>query len=98
MDVDGLNVGPSLPELKLAPGAFAKWPGMMDGVDETTIKTVDYIRNHPLIPKSVTVSGWIWEVENQRLRKLSGAHQDRSLTSSASKSFGVGKPQPPRWR
>ena len=69
VDIDHLQVDPSLPELKLEKGAFAKWLGMFDDVDQTTIRTVEYIRNHPLIPKDVTVSGYVWEVENQRLRK-----------------------------
>jgi hypothetical protein len=42
-----------LPELKLAPGGFAKWIGMMDDVDVTCMKTVETFRNHPLIPKDV---------------------------------------------
>jgi hypothetical protein len=29
---------------------------------------VEYVRNHPLIPDHVTVSGWVYEVETGRLR------------------------------
>lgn len=36
--VDNIPVDPSLPEMTLAPGSFAKWIGMMDDVDATCIK------------------------------------------------------------
>jgi len=98
VDIDHLQVDPSLPELKLEKGAFAKWLGMFDDVDQTTIRTVEYIRNHPLIPKDVTVSGYVWEVENQRLRKPNpGSNTGRERTSSTRESFGVHHPQPTRW-
>jgi carbonic anhydrase len=59
IDVDNVPVDPSLPELKLESGAFAKWLRMFDDVDEICARQVEYVRNHPLIPKHVTVSGWI---------------------------------------
>lgn len=68
IDVDNIPIDPSLPELKLAPGAFAKWIRMFDDVDEICTRQVEYLRNHPLIPDHVTVSGWIWEVETGHLR------------------------------
>jgi carbonic anhydrase len=97
IDVDNLAVDPSLPELELRRGAFAKWLGMIDDVDQTTIQTVEYIKNHPLIPKDITISGWIWEVENQRLRKPTAGERGRERTYSTAASFGVKNPQPPRW-
>jgi carbonic anhydrase len=97
IDVDDLAVDPSLPELSLQRGSFAKWLGMIDDVDETTIRTVEYIKNHPLIPKDITISGWIWEVENQRLRKPTLSNTGRERTHSTAASFGVKCPQPPRW-
>lgn len=68
IDVDNIPIDPSLPELTLGKGAFAKWIGMMDDVDLTCMRCVDQLRNHPLIPKDITVSGWIWETEFRRLR------------------------------
>ncbi len=50
------------------------------------------------IPKDVAVSGYVWEVENQRLRKPNpGSNTGRERTSSTRESFGVHHPQPTRW-
>lgn len=68
IDIDNISVDPSLPELTLASGAFAKWIRMFDDVDDICARQVEYVRNHPLIPDHVTVSGWIWEVETGHLR------------------------------
>jgi carbonic anhydrase len=68
IDVDHVPIDPSLPEITLASGAFAKWIRMFDDVDEICARQVEYVRNHPLIPEHVTVSGWIWEVETGHLR------------------------------
>ena len=38
IDVDNIPIDPSLPELSLASGNFAKWIGMMDDVDATCLK------------------------------------------------------------
>ncbi len=96
IDTDNLNLDPTLPEQKLEKGAFAKWIGMMDDVDETCIKTVDTFKNHPLIPDDVIVSGWIWEVETRRLRPPTQDQEKRARTDTTAKQFGVSK-QPPRW-
>lgn len=66
IDTDNIALDPTLPELKLNKGSFAKWIGMMDDVDITCMKTIEAFRNHPLIPKDVIVSGWVWEVETRR--------------------------------
>ena len=68
IDLDNVPLDPSLPELTLQPGAFAKWLRMFDDVDEICARQVEYVRNHPLIPDHVTVSGWVYEVETGRLR------------------------------
>ena len=68
IDLDNIQVDPDLPELTLKAGAFGKWVKMYSDVDETCARQVDYVRNHPLIPKHVTVSGWVWEVETGHLR------------------------------
>lgn len=98
IDTDNLALDPTLPELKLDKGAFAKWIGMMDDVDKACLKTIETFRNHPLIPDDVVVSGWIWEVETSRLRAPS---QDSGRTERnidvLSSQFGVKGQQPPRW-
>ncbi len=78
---------PTLPELRLDEGAFAKWLGMMDDVDETLLKTIEVFDNHPLIPDHVTVSGWVWEVETRRLRPPT---RRRPTTASTSHSLRGG--------
>ena len=60
VDIDNLTLDPTLPELRLDQGAFAKWIGMMDDVDTACMKTIETFRNHPLIPKDVAISGWVW--------------------------------------
>ena len=98
IDTDNIDLDPTLPELKLAKGSFSKWIGMMDDVDETCMKTIEVFKNHPLIPKDVIVSGWIWEVETRRLRAPTQDSEKRSRTDATSVQFGVKEKQPPRWK
>jgi carbonic anhydrase len=67
--VDGLEIDPALPELKLDRGAFSTWIKTFTDVDATTVKQVDLLRNSPLIPEHVVIHGYIWEVETQQLRR-----------------------------
>jgi carbonic anhydrase len=97
IDVDKVPMDPSLPELTLKPGAFAKWIGMMDDVDVTCIKTVDYMRSHPLIPNDITISGWVWETEFRRLRAPDPKARNRVVTQPTASSMNVKGSQPPRW-
>ena len=89
---------PTLPELKLDAGGFAKWIGMMDDVDQACMKTVETFKNHPLIPDDVTVSGWVWEVETRRLRAPTLEAALRARTDVTASQFGVEGQQPARWR
>jgi carbonic anhydrase len=97
VDTDNVMLDPTLPELKLEKGTFAKWIGMMDDVDQACMKTVSVFRNHPLIPKDVAVSGWIWEVETRRLRAPTQDEGERARTDVTSAQFGVKAKQPSRW-
>lgn len=97
IDPDNIALDPTLPEQKLEKGAFAKWIGMMDDVDETCMKTIEAFKNHPLIPKDVVISGWIWEVETRRLRAPTLDPEKRTRTDVTSDQFGVKGKQPPRW-
>ena len=97
IDVDNLILDPTLPELKLEKGAFAKWLGMTDDVDETCIKTVEVFRNHPLIPKDITISGWVWETEFRRLRAPNRNAPNREVTQPTAASMKVKGRQPARW-
>ena len=97
VDIDALTLDPTLPELTLAKGGFAKWIGMMDDVDQTCLKTVEAFRNHPLIPRDVEVSGWVWEVETRRLRAPTLDTALRARTDVTAAQFGVQSKQPSRW-
>ncbi|MHB1176484.1 MAG: beta-class carbonic anhydrase [Sulfuriferula sp.] len=97
IDTDNIAMDPTLPELKLEKGGFAKWIGMMDDVDETCMKTIETFKNHPLIPKDVVISGWIWEVETRRLRAPTRDPEKRARTDVTSSQFGVKGKQPARW-
>ena len=97
VDTENLTLDPTLPDLKLDKGSFAKWIGMMDDVDVTCMKTVEAFKNHPLIPKDVVISGWVWEVETRRLRAPTLDPEKRQRTDVASTAFGVAGRQPDRW-
>jgi carbonic anhydrase len=97
IDLDSIPIDPSLPELSLKKGAFGKWIGMMDDVDETCIKCVEQLRGHPLIPKDITISGWIWETEFRRLRAPDPNAPTRVVSQPTAESMGVKGKQPPRW-
>ena len=98
IDPDAISLDPTLPELRLEKGSFAKWIGMMDDVDKACLKTIETFKNHPLIPDDVVVSGWIWEVETSRLRapSLEEGRNVRNIDISSSQ-FGVKDKQPQRW-
>jgi carbonic anhydrase len=98
VDTDNLTLDPTLPELKLNKGSFAKWIGMMDDVDVTCMKTIETFRNHPLIPKDIIISGWVWEVETRRLRAPTLDPEKRLRTDVVSSAFGVASKQPDRWK
>jgi carbonic anhydrase len=70
---------------------------MMDDVDVTCIKTVDYMRGHPLIPNDITISGWVWETEFRRLRAPDPKARNRVVTQPTASSMNVKGSQPPRW-
>lgn len=98
IDTDQLALDPTLPELRLEKGGFAKWIGMMDDVDETLLKTIEAFKNHPLIPDTVTISGWIWEVETRRLRAPTRDPEKRARTDVTAAQFGITQKQPLRWQ
>lgn len=97
IDTDQPILDPTLPELKLDRGAFAKWIGMTDDVDEALLKTIEVFENHPLIPDEVTISGWVWEVETRRLRPPTRDPARRARTDATARDYGVTQPQPARW-
>ncbi|GEL21013.1 hypothetical protein PA7_48500 [Pseudonocardia asaccharolytica DSM 44247 = NBRC 16224] len=97
IDTDNIALDPTLPEQTLASGAFSKWIGMMDDVDEACMRTVQAFKDHPLIPADTVVSGWIWEVETRRLRPPTFDAEKRARTDATAAQFGVAEKQPARW-
>jgi len=89
IDVDGVPIDPALPELKLERGAFGKWIGLFDDVDETCRRQVELLRKSPLIPAEVAIHGYVWEVENRRLRPPGQGGGER-VNSSRQMSGGRG--------
>lgn len=68
IDTDNAPIDPDLPELKLETGAFAKWIKTFHDVDAISERQIQLLRQSPLIPDDVEVHGYVWEVENRRLR------------------------------
>jgi len=83
IDVDAVQLDPSLPELKLEPGAFVKWIKMFTLVDDVCLKQVELLRASPLIPDDVVIHGYIWEVESMTLRRPHERLGDKVNTSKA---------------
>ncbi len=83
IDPDSVPVDPGLPELKLPKGTFGKWIRMFSDVDETCRTQVELLRASPLIPKDVAISGYVWEVENMRLRRPCERVSERVNSSKA---------------
>jgi carbonic anhydrase len=81
IDVDNAPIDPDLPELTLERGAFAKWIKTFHDVDTVCERQVQLLRGSPLIPDDVVVHGYVWEVENRRLRPPHGRLSERVNTS-----------------
>jgi carbonic anhydrase len=69
IDVDRAEIDPGLPGLELPKGRFTDWIRMFESVDQSVKEQVDKLRNSPLIPKDVTIHGYVYEVETGRVRK-----------------------------
>jgi len=81
IDPDAVEIDPALPELRLPPGAFAKWIKTFTDVDEVCVRQVELLRNSPLIPKDVVIHGYVWEVECGKLRRPHARLCERVNTS-----------------
>ncbi|HXF68601.1 MAG TPA: carbonic anhydrase [Thermoflexus sp.] len=70
VDLTRIPLDPSLPELVLKdPKAIERWFRTFENLDEITAAQVELLRNHPLIPKDVTIAGYIYELETGQLRR-----------------------------
>jgi carbonic anhydrase len=68
-DLDEVDLDPSLPELNIGDADVMEWVKMTDDIDEACAAQVDHLRNSELIPDSVTVTGYVYEVESGELRR-----------------------------
>ena len=68
-DLDDIALDPALPELTIGDASLAEWVRMTDDIDEACQAQIEYLREHPMIPESVTVHGYIYEVESNALRR-----------------------------
>ncbi|MFC6862873.1 beta-class carbonic anhydrase [Halomicroarcula sp. GCM10025817] len=68
-DIDAVDVDPALPELNLGGASLSDWVRMTDDIDEACRTQVELLRDHPLVPDAVTVSGYVYEVESGHLRR-----------------------------
>ena len=59
--------GPGSPE-----GGKIEWLTFTDD-DQAVIDDVKKIRNHPLVPKSIPIHGFIYDVRTGQLNEVSGA-------------------------
>ncbi|MFC7028276.1 beta-class carbonic anhydrase [Halomicroarcula sp. GCM10025324] len=68
-DLDDVDLDPALPELDVGEATLADWVRMTDDIDEACRVQIELLRDHPLIPDEVTVSGYVYEVESGHLRR-----------------------------
>nr|G0WXL9.1 RecName: Full=Carbon disulfide hydrolase; Short=CS(2) hydrolase; AltName: Full=Carbon disulfide lyase [Acidianus sp. A1-3]3TEN_A Chain A, CS2 hydrolase [Acidianus sp. A1-3]3TEN_B Chain B, CS2 hydrolase [Acidianus sp. A1-3]3TEN_C Chain C, CS2 hydrolase [Acidianus sp. A1-3]3TEN_D Chain D, CS2 hydrolase [Acidianus sp. A1-3]3TEN_E Chain E, CS2 hydrolase [Acidianus sp. A1-3]3TEN_F Chain F, CS2 hydrolase [Acidianus sp. A1-3]3TEN_G Chain G, CS2 hydrolase [Acidianus sp. A1-3]3TEN_H Chain H, CS2 len=70
-----VQLDPLLPAFRISSEEdFIKWFKFYEDLgvkspDEMALKGVEILRNHPLIPKDVRITGYVYEVETHRLRK-----------------------------
>ncbi len=69
IDPDKVAIDPACPHLSLKKGRFGEWIRLFRDVDEACEEQVRLLRESPLIPDDVVITGYIWEVENNRLRR-----------------------------
>jgi len=68
-DLDEVDLDPSLPELNVGDADVMEWVKMTDDIDEACAAQVEYLRESDLIPDSVTITGYVYEVESGELRR-----------------------------
>ena len=69
VDFSKIALDPSLPDLTLDESKIESWVKTFDNLDQSCIDQVNLLKKHPLIPNSVKITGYVWEVGNRRLRK-----------------------------
>lgn len=68
-DLDQIDLDPSLPALNIDDADIMDWVKMTDDIDEACATQVEHLRQSDLIPDSVTITGYVYEVESGELRR-----------------------------
>jgi len=68
-DLDQIDLDPSLPALNIDDADIMDWVKMTDDIDEACATQVEHLRQSELIPDSVTITGYVYEVESGELRR-----------------------------
>jgi carbonic anhydrase len=68
VDLGKVPLDPSIPEVRLTDGSFARWLRCFDDVDDNVAAQVELLSSHALIPKGVVIHGYVYEVDTGRLR------------------------------
>lgn len=67
--LEDVALDPALPDLNIGGAGIADWVRMTDDIDDACAAQIELLRNHPLIPDHVEISGYIYEVESDQLRR-----------------------------
>lgn len=65
---DQVPLNPALESLSLEDGTLEDWLFMTEDIDEACSRQVHLLEEHPWIPDSTTIHGYIYEVESDSLR------------------------------
>jgi carbonic anhydrase len=68
-DLSEIDIDPSLPALNIGDADIMDWVKMTDDIDEACATQVEHLRQSELIPDSVTITGYVYEVESGELRR-----------------------------
>ncbi|MFB6105741.1 MAG: beta-class carbonic anhydrase [Halobacteriaceae archaeon] len=68
-DLDDVALDPALPDLSIGDASVADWVRMTDDIDDACAEQVRLLEDHPLVPDTVTVNGYVYEVESDALRR-----------------------------
>jgi carbonic anhydrase len=67
--LEDTDLDPSLPELNIGDADVMEWVKMTDDIDEACAAQVEHLRQSDLIPDSVAITGYVYEVESGELRR-----------------------------
>lgn len=85
IDIEKTPLNPAVPELQLKDPKkdFSRWLQLFTDIDATCQKQVELMRSSPFIPKDVTITGYVWEIESMQLRKPFNKLSEKVNTAEA---------------